>query len=139
MKHNNVLTSRPCFDPLADAHITDDMSVGYRGRASNIALAVLVVLLYGTVSAERRSGTSSCCCRLFAAGMPSSNMRGHITARSPSHRRLLLRLDTLGARRHGGFTFILSAARLWSPQWASPAWEHNVKLIICQEEHGTTY
>jgi hypothetical protein len=48
----------PALDPLATLHITDDIVRGIsKAQPSNIALAVLVVLLYGTlVLAERRSG-----------------------------------------------------------------------------------
>jgi hypothetical protein len=64
MKQNVMLTIASLLSILLlTLHITDDIVRGIsKAEPSNIALAVLVVLLYGTlVLAERRSGTSSCC------------------------------------------------------------------------------
>src|SRR5271165_2858633 len=94
------------LDPLADAsHYGRHRPWDIEGRAPNIALAVLVVLLYGTlVLAERRSGyVIMLLVGLFAAGMPVLHMRGGTLRRDRQvRRRLLLRLDTLGARRARG-------------------------------------
>jgi len=64
MKENMMLTIASLLSILLlTLHITDDIVRGIsKAEPSNIALAVLVVLLYGTlVLAERRSGTPSCC------------------------------------------------------------------------------
>src|SRR5260370_37706872 len=64
---------------LLTLHITDDIVRGIsKAEPSNTALAVLVVLLYGTlVLAERRSGyVIMLLVGLFAAGMPVIHMRG---------------------------------------------------------------
>jgi hypothetical protein len=88
MKHNVTLTVASLLSILLlTLHITDDIVRGIsKAEPSNIALAVLVVLLYGTlVLAERRSGyVIMLFVGLFAAGMPIIHMRGHSTARSPS-------------------------------------------------------
>jgi hypothetical protein len=88
MKHNVMLTVASLLSILLlTLHITDDIVRGIsKAEPSNIALAVLVVLLYGTlVLAERRSGyVIMLLVGLFAAGMPVIHMGGHITARSPS-------------------------------------------------------
>ncbi len=97
MKPNLMLTIASLLSILLlTLHITDDIVRGIsKAEPSNIALTVLVVLLYGTlVLAERRSGyVIMLLVGLFAAGMPVIHM---------VHRRLLLRLDTLGARRARG-------------------------------------
>src|SRR5271165_3183912 len=88
MKQNVMLTIASLLSILLlTLHITDDIVRGIsKAEPSNIALAVLVVLLYGTlVLAERRSGYAiMLLVGLFAAAMPVIHMRGHITARSPS-------------------------------------------------------
>src|SRR5437879_4255681 len=80
MKHNVVLTITSLLSILfLTLHITDDIVRGIsKAEPSNIALAVLVVLLYGTlVLAERRSGyVIMLLVGLFAAGMPVIHMRG---------------------------------------------------------------
>ena len=93
---------------LLTLHVTDDIVRGIsKAESSNIALAVLVVLLYGTlVLAERRSGhVIMLVVGLFAAAMPVMHMRGahygEIGDRQVP-RRLLLRLDSLGSRRARG-------------------------------------
>src|SRR5207245_1461622 len=87
MKQNVMLTIASLLSILLlTLHITDDIVRGIsKAEPSSIPLAVLVVLLYGTlVLAERRSGyVIMLLVGLFAAGMPVIHMRGHITARSP--------------------------------------------------------
>jgi biotin transporter BioY len=106
---------------LLTLHITDDIVRGIsKAEPSNIALAVLVVLLYGTlVLAERRSGyVIMLLVGLFAAGMPVIHMRGaHYSeiAKSSGGFFFVWTLWALGAL--GGLTFILAARGLWSPQW----------------------
>ena len=107
MKENVMLTIASLLSILLlTLHITDDIVRGIsKAEPSNIALAVLVVLLYGTlVLAERRSGyVIMLLVGLFAAAMPVMHMRGaHYGEIAKSHRRLFLRLDTLGARRARG-------------------------------------
>jgi len=109
---------------LLTLHITDDIVRGIsKAESSNIALAVLVVLLYGTlVLAERRSGhVIMLLVGLFAAAMPVMHMRGHITARSPSPPAASSSSGHSGRSGGlGGFTFILSARGLWSLRRAQP-------------------
>src|SRR6202163_3471702 len=80
MKQNVMLTIASLLSILLlTLHITDDIVRGIsKAEPSNIALAVLVVLLYGTlVLAERRSGfVIMLLLGLFAAGMPVIHMRG---------------------------------------------------------------
>ena len=62
MKQNVMLTIASLLSILLlTLHITDDIVRGIsKAESSNIALAVLVVLLYGTlVLAERRSGLAA--------------------------------------------------------------------------------
>ena len=94
-----------------------------KAEPSNIALALLVVLLYGTlVLTERRSGhVIMLLVGLFAAAMPVMHMRrahyGEI-ARSTGGFFFVWTLWALGGL--GGFTFILSARGLWSLQQGQP-------------------
>jgi biotin transporter BioY len=103
---------------LLTLHVTDDIVRGIsKAEPSNIALLVLVVLLYGTlVLGERRSGhVIMLLVGLFAAGMPVIHMRGaHYgeIARSSGGFFFVWTLWALGGL--GGFTFILSARGLWS-------------------------
>src|SRR5271165_2363763 len=80
MKENVMLTIASLLSILLlTLHITDDIVRGIsKAEPSNIALAVLVVLLYGTlVLAERRSGyVIMLLVGLFAAAMPVMHMRG---------------------------------------------------------------
>jgi hypothetical protein len=80
MKQNVMLTIASLLSILLlTLHITDDIVRGIsKAEPSNIALAVLVVLLYGTlVLAERRSGyVIMLLVGLFAAAMPVIHMRG---------------------------------------------------------------
>ena len=80
MKENMMLTIASLLSILLlTLHITDDIVRGIsKAEPSNIALAVLVVLLYGTlVLAERRSGYAiMLLVGLFAAATPVMHMRG---------------------------------------------------------------
>ena len=109
---------------LLTLHVTDDIVRGIsKAESSNIALAVLVVLLYGTlVLAERRSGyVIMLLVGLFAVAMPVIHMRGaHYgdIARSPGGFFFVWTLWALGAL--GGVTFILAARGLWSLRRGQP-------------------
>jgi biotin transporter BioY len=122
MKHNSILTIASLLSILLlTLHITDDIVRGIsKAQPSNIALAVLVVLLYGTlVLAERRPGyVIMLLVGLFAAGMPVIHMRGaHYgdIAKSTGGFFFVWTLWALGGL--GGLTFTLAARGLWSPQW----------------------
>ncbi len=120
MKQNVILTIASLLSILLlTLHITDDIVRGIsKAEPSNIALAVLVVLLYGTlVLSERRSGyVIMLLVGLFAAATPVMHMRGGTLRRDrPVHRRLLLRLDTLGARRARGLHLHPLGARTVEP------------------------
>jgi hypothetical protein len=122
MKHNSILTIASLLSILLlTLHIADDIVRGIsKAESSNIALAVLVLLLYGTlVLAGRRSGyVITLLIGLFAAAMPVIHMRGaHYgeIARSAGGFFFVWTLWALGGL--GGFTFILSVRGLWSPQW----------------------
>ena len=109
---------------LLTLHVTDDIVRGIsKAEASNTALLVLVVFLYGTlVLAERRSGyVIMLLVGLFAAGMPVIHMRGDHRRRSPKSTGgffFVWTLWALGAL--GGVTFILSARGLWSLRRRQP-------------------
>src|SRR5438105_8169220 len=125
MKHNVVLTITSLLSILLlTLHITDDIVRGIsKAEPSNIALAVLVVLLYGTlVLAERRSGyVIVLLVGLFAAAMPVMHMRGaHYgeIAKSTGGFFFVWTLWALGGL--GGLTFILSARGLWSLRGGQP-------------------
>lgn len=102
---------------LLTLHVTDDIVRGIsKAQSSNTALAVLVVLLYGTlVLAERRSGhIIMFLVGLFAVAMPVMHMRGaHYPqiATSTGGFFFVWTLWALGAL--GGVTMILSAGGLW--------------------------
>jgi len=119
MKHNLMLTIASLLSILLlTLHVTDDIVRGIsKAEPSNIALAVLVVLLYGTLAlSERRLGyVIMLLVGIFAAGMPVIHMRGvHYAeiAKSPGGFFFVWTLWALGAL--GGFTFILSVQGLWS-------------------------
>jgi hypothetical protein len=119
MKHHVTLTITSLLSILLlTLHVTDDIVRGIsKAESSNTALLVLVVLLYGTlILAERRSGhIIMLLVGLFAAGMPVIHMRGaHYgeIARSVGGFFFVWTLWALGGL--GGFTFILSAQKLWS-------------------------
>lgn len=125
MKQNLLLTITSLLSILLlTLHITDDIVRGIsKPESSNIALAVLVVLLYGTlVLAERRSGyVIMLLVGLFAAAMPVMHMRGaHYgeIAMSPGGFFFVWTLWALGGL--GGLTFILSARGLWSLRRGQP-------------------
>src|SRR3954462_2878404 len=101
MKENVMLTIASLISILLlTLHITDDIVRGIsKAQPSNIALVVLVVLLYGTlVLGERRSGhVIMLLVGLLAAAMPVMHMRG---AHYPDI-----------AKSHGGFFFVWT---LWA-------------------------
>jgi biotin transporter BioY len=119
MKQNLILPVTSLLSILLlTLHITDDIVRGIsKAESSNIALVVLVVLLYGTlVLGERRSGhVIMLFVGLFAAAMPVIHMRGaHYPelAKSAGGFFFVWTLWALGGL--GGLTFILSARGLWS-------------------------
>src|SRR6266404_5646333 len=116
MKHNSILTIASLLSILLlTLHVTDDIVRGIsKAEPSNIALAVLVLLLYGTlVLAERRSGyVIMLLVGLSAAGMPVIHMRGAHYGEIAKSSGGFFFVWTLWAL--GGFTFILSARGLWS-------------------------
>jgi hypothetical protein len=119
MKQNAILTVTSVLSILLlTLHVTDDIVRGIsKAEPSNIALLVLVVLLYGTlVLGERRSGhVIMLLVGLFAASMPVIHMRGAQygeIAKSAGGFFFVWTLWALGGL--GGFTFILSARELWN-------------------------
>ena len=119
MKQNAILTVTSVLSILLlTLHVTDDIVRGIsKAEPSDIALFVLVVLLYGTlVLGERRSGhVIMLLVGLFAAGMPVIHMKGaHYgeIAKSAGGFFFVWTLWALGGL--GGFTFILSARGLWN-------------------------
>ena len=120
MKQNVMLTIASLLSILLlTLHVTDDIVRGIsKAEPLNlIAVAALVVLLYGTLAlAERRSGhVITLIVGLLAAGMPAIHMNG---AKYAEHAKssggffFVWTLFALGAI--GGFTFILSVRGLWS-------------------------
>src|SRR5919205_865775 len=114
MKNSVMLTITSLLSILLlTLHVTDDIVRGIsKAEPANTALAVLVLLLYGTlVLGERRSGhVIMLLVGLFAAGMPVIHMRGaHYSeiARSTGGFFFVWTLWALGAV--GGVTVILSA------------------------------
>jgi biotin transporter BioY len=103
---------------LLTLHVTDDIVRGIsKAEPSDIALLVLVVLLYGTlVLGERRSGhVIMLLVGLFAAGMPVIHMRGAHYGEIAKSAGGFFFVWTLWAHGGlGGFTFILSARGLWN-------------------------
>ena len=125
MKQNLILPIASLLSILfTTLHITDDIVRGIsKAESSNIALAVLVVLLYGTlVLPERRSGhVIMLLVGLLAAAMPVMHMRGtHYPeiAKSPGGFFFVWILWACGGL--GGLTFILSAQGLWNLRRAQP-------------------
>jgi biotin transporter BioY len=109
---------------LLTLHVTDDIVRGIsKAEPANIALAVLVVLLYGTLMlAERRAEhIIMLLVGLFAAGMPVIHMRGvhypDIAASSGGYF-FVWTLWALGGL--GGFTFVLAVRGLWSMRRGQP-------------------
>ncbi len=125
MKQNPILRIASLLSiVLLTLHITDDIVRGIsKAEPSNIALAVLVALLYGTlVLPERRSGhIIMLLVGLLAVAMPVMHMRGaHYPeiARSIGGFFFVWTLWALGGL--GGFTFILSARGLWNLRKGHP-------------------
>ena len=125
MKQNAILTVTSLLSILLlTLHVTDDIVRGIsKAEPSDIALFVLVVLLYGTlVLGEGRSGhVIMLLVGLFAAGMPVIHMRGaHYgeIAKSAGGFFFVWTLWALGGV--GGLTLILSARGLWRLQPGRP-------------------
>ena len=125
MKPNAILTVTSLLSILLlTLHITDDIVRGIsKAEPSNIALVVLVFLLYGTlVLGERRSGhLIMLLVGLFAAAMPVIHMRGTRypqIAESTGGFFFVWTLWALGGL--GGLTFVLSARGLWSLRTGRP-------------------
>jgi len=125
MKHSVLLTIASLLSILLlTLHITDDIVRGIsKAESSNIALLVLVVLLYGTlVLPERRSGhVIMLLVGLLAAAMPVMHMMGaHYgeIAKSPGGFFFVWTHGALGGL--GGFTFVLSARGLWGLRRGQP-------------------
>lgn len=125
MKQNLTLTIASLLSILLlTIHITDDIVRGIsKAESSNIALAVLVGLLYGTlVLTERRSGHAiMLLVGVFAAAMPVMHMRGaHYgeIAKSSGGFFFVWTLWALGGL--GGLTFVLAARGLWALRRAQP-------------------
>lgn len=130
MKENVMLTIASLLSILLlTLHITDDIVRGIsKAEPSNVALAVLVLLLYGTlVLGERRSGhVVMLLVGVFAVAMPVMHMRGaHYgeIAMSTGGFFFVWTLWALGGL--GGFTFILSARGLWSLRRGAPRLSDN--------------
>ena len=125
MKQNVMLSIASLLSILLlTLHITDDIVRGIsKAQPSNIALAVLVLLLYGTlVLNERRSGhIIMLLVGLLAAAMPVMHMRGtHYgeIATSAGGFFFVWTLWALGGL--GGLTIVLSARGLWSLRRGQP-------------------
>jgi biotin transporter BioY len=122
MKQNMMLTIVSLLSILLlTLHITDDIVRGIsQAEPSNIALAVLVVLLYGTlVLAERRSGYAiMLLVGLFAAATPVMHMRGAHYGEIAKSTGGFFFVWTLWAL--GGLAFVLSARGLWSLRRGQP-------------------
>ncbi|HET6798891.1 MAG TPA: hypothetical protein VFH40_17175 [Gemmatimonadales bacterium] len=119
MSNNGVLKITSLLSLLLlTLHVTDDIVRGIsKAESSNIALGVLVVLLYGTlVLAEQRWGhVITFVVGLFATAIPVLHMRGaHYPeiAASPGGFFFVWTLWALGGL--GGVTMILSVRGLWS-------------------------
>jgi len=103
-------------------HVTDDIVRGMdkAGPANFIAIAILVVWLYGTlVLTERRPGyIITLIGGIIATGMPVIHLRGTgivNVAKSSGGFFFLWTLFALGVL--GIFSIILSVRGLWNPQW----------------------
>jgi hypothetical protein len=125
MKQNAILTVTSLLSILLlTLHVTDDIVRGIsKAEPANIALLVLVVLLYGTlVLGERPSGhVIMLLVGLFAAAMPVIHMRGARygeIAKSAGGFFFVWTLWALGGL--GGLSFTLSARGLWSLRSGRP-------------------
>jgi hypothetical protein len=103
-------------------HVTDDIVRGMdkAGPANFIAIAILVVWLYGTlVLTERRPGyIITLIGGIIATGMPVIHLRGTgivNVVKSSGGFFFLWTLFALGVL--GIFSIILSVRGLWNPQW----------------------
>ena len=128
MKQNVTLTIASLLSILLlTLHITDDIVRGIsKAEPSNIALAVLVVLLYGTlVLAERRSGyVIMLLVGLFAAAMPVMHMRG-------AHYGEI-------AKSTGGFFFVWTLWARSAGSGASPSSSRRADCGVCDmASHGS--
>ena len=103
---------------LLTLHITDDIVRGIsKAESSNIALVVLVILLYGTlVLAERRLGhVIMLIVGLFAALMPVMHMRGaHYADIAKSHGGFFFVWTLWALGGLGGLTILLAMQGLWN-------------------------
>ena len=118
MNNNRVLKITSLLSLLLlTLHVTDDIVRGMsKAESSNIALLVLVVLLYGTLVLDGRGWgyVITFLVGLFAAVTPVMHMRGaHYPelAASPGGFFFVWTLWALGAL--GGVTLILSVRGLW--------------------------
>jgi len=125
VNHNKTLVISSLLSILLlTIHVTEDIVRGIsKAEPANIALAVLVVLLYGTlILGERRSGhIIMLLVGLLAVAMPVMHMRGaHYgeIAKSPGGFFFVWTLWALGGL--GGFTFILAARGLWGLRRGQP-------------------
>jgi len=128
MKRNDLLVIASMLSLLLlTLHVTDDIVRGIsKAEPSNTALAVLVVMVYGTlVLSERPLGyVIMLLVGIFAVSMPVIHMRGvHYPEipKSPGGFFFVWTLWALGAL--GGLTFILSVQGLWSLRRGKPAQE----------------
>ena len=125
MNHNKTLVISSLLSILLlTIHVTDDIVRGIsKAEPANIALAVLVVLLYGTlILGERRSGhIIMLLVGLFAVAMPVMHMRGvhypDIAASSGGYF-FVWTLWALGGL--GGLTVVLAARGLWTLRRGRP-------------------
>ena len=106
-------------------HVTDDIVRGMdkAGPANFIAIAILVVWLYGTlVLTERRPGyVITLIGGIIATVVPVIHLRGTgivNVVKSSGGFFFLWTLFALGVL--GIFSIILSVRGLWNPQWANP-------------------
>ena len=125
MNHNGVLKVTSLLSLLLlTIHVTDDIVRGIsKAEPSKIALAVLVVLLYGAlVLADRRSGQFLIfLIGLLAVSIPVMHMEGtHYPeiAASPGGFFFVWTLWALGAL--GGVTMILAAQGVWRLRRGGP-------------------
>lgn len=125
MNHNKTLVISSLLSILLlTIHVTEDIVRGIsKAEPANIALAVLVVLLYGTlILGERRSGhIIMLLVGLLAVAMPVMHMRGahypDIAASSGGYF-FVWTLWALGGL--GGLTFVLAASGLWTLRRGRP-------------------